>query len=104
MDFWLAAIIIFTIWAAMQVYTRRHDRELGVTRDEDGNPVFPPKRQDAATKAEVEELRERIVILERIVTDRGYDVASQIEALRELPEAQNGGGVPIDIGRKEHAR
>ena len=31
----------------------------------------------------VEELEDRVRILERIVTDRGYDVATQIEALRD---------------------
>ena len=29
------------------------------------------------------EMEERLRVLERIVTDRGYDVASQIEALRD---------------------
>lgn len=29
------------------------------------------------------ELEERVRVLERIVTDRGYDVAAQIEALRD---------------------
>lgn len=31
----------------------------------------------------VDELEERVRILERIITDRGYDVATQIEALRD---------------------
>jgi hypothetical protein len=31
----------------------------------------------------IEELEDRVRILERIVTDRGYDVATQIEALRD---------------------
>jgi hypothetical protein len=31
----------------------------------------------------IEELEERVRVLERIVTDRSYDVASQIEALRD---------------------
>ena len=31
----------------------------------------------------VRDLEERVRVLERIVTDRGYDVASQIEALRD---------------------
>jgi len=30
-----------------------------------------------------QELAERVAVLERIVTDRGYDVATQIEALRD---------------------
>lgn len=39
---------------------------------------------------EVEELRERVKVLERIVTDGGYDLATRIEALRDerpLPAA-----------------
>ena len=31
----------------------------------------------------VKELEDRVKVLERIVTDRGYDVATQIEALRD---------------------
>lgn len=31
------------------------------------------------------DLEERVRVLERIVTDQGYDVASQIEALRDRP-------------------
>jgi len=36
-------------------------------------------RQDAR----IEELQDRIAVLERIVTDRRYDLASEIEALRD---------------------
>lgn len=32
---------------------------------------------------EIEELRERVKVLERIVTDGGYDLATRIEALRD---------------------
>ena len=32
---------------------------------------------------QIAELEDRMRVLERIVTDRGYDVATQIEALRE---------------------
>ncbi len=39
------------------------------------------------------ELEARVRVLERIVTDRGYDVATQIEALRDARkvEAMHGG-------------
>lgn len=33
--------------------------------------------------AHTRELEDRVRVLERIVTDRGYDVAAQIEALRD---------------------
>ncbi len=38
---------------------------------------------DERQTAYVRELEDRIRVLERIVTDKGYDVASQIEALRD---------------------
>ena len=38
----------------------------------------------------VEELEERVRILERIVTDRSYDIANQIEALRDERTHEDG--------------
>ena len=35
------------------------------------------------------ELEERVRVLERIVTDKGYDVAAQIEALRDARDVDN---------------
>jgi uncharacterized protein YlxW (UPF0749 family) len=98
MSFWTAAVIIVAIWGLVQVYTRRHDRELGVTRDEDGNPVFAP-RDDSRSIAEIEaarreviELKDRVKVLERIVTDSNNSdareqarIAAEIDALRALP-------------------
>lgn len=34
------------------------------------------------------ELEDRLRVLERIVTDKGYDVASQIEALRDVRKTE----------------
>ena len=71
MSFWTAAVLVVAIWGFVTIWTRRHDRDLGVTRDEDGNPVFPPQaKDDPAAKAEIAELKERIAILERIATDK----------------------------------
>jgi hypothetical protein len=40
--------------------------------------------EDAAQRAsQTAELEDRVRVLERIITDRGYDVATQIEALRD---------------------
>lgn len=93
MSFWTAAVIIVMIWGIVQVYTRRHDGALGVTRDEDGNPVFAP-REDAASRREIEELRERIKVLERIATDSNTlsatetrRIAQEIDALRDRQES-----------------
>lgn len=52
----------------------------------------------------VAELEQRVRVLERIVTDRGYDIATQIEALRDQREVEDRGtGVPLDLTRKESA-
>ncbi len=61
--------------------------------------------------SEKSEMEERIRVLERIVTDRGYDVATQIEALRDAPDAQRlldqrkatDNGVPLKFELKEQA-
>lgn len=49
------------------------------------------------------ELEQRVQVLERIVTDRGYDIATQIEALRDTREVeQSDSGIPLDIAKKEN--
>lgn len=50
----------------------------------------------------VQQLEDRVRVLERIVTDKGYDVATQIEALRDQRNVDEaGGGLALDFARKE---
>lgn len=52
--------------------------------------------------SKVQALEDRVQVLERIVTDRGYDVATQIEALRDTRTVeQTGSGVPLNVSSKE---
>lgn len=52
----------------------------------------------------VSKLEDRVRVLERIVTDKGYDVATQIEALRdERRVEEQGAGIPLDIKNSERA-
>lgn len=54
--------------------------------------------------SQVQKLEDRVRVLERIVTDKGYDVATQIEALRDTREVEDtGSGVPLNMDSKEHA-
>lgn len=49
------------------------------------------------------QLEDRVRVLERIVTDGGYNVATQIEALRDQRRVEGDGpGVPLGIVRKEN--
>jgi len=52
---------------------------------------------------QVQALEDRVRVLERIVTDSGYNVATQIEALRDQRRVDEAdAGVPLGIGRKEN--
>ena len=54
--------------------------------------------------SQVQDLEDRVRILERIVTDGGYDVATQIEALRETQRVESpDGGVPLEMTNREKA-
>ena len=50
----------------------------------------------------VKDLEDRVRVLERIVTDRDYEIATQIEALRDQRRVDGlDSGVSIDALRKE---
>ncbi len=53
----------------------------------------------ASIAAEKVALEDRVEVLERIVTSRGYTVAEEIEALREAPAAP----LPLNFDKKEQA-
>jgi hypothetical protein len=64
------SIPIFAIWT-------KHQRELAKIES------FRRDEQEAQSQAHAAELEDRLRVLERIITDKGYDVATQIEALRD---------------------
>ena len=60
--------------------------KMGIGRDWKGNER--PLRDDAETerlRAEVRQLKERLAVIERIVTDKGLTVSDEIERLRDKP-------------------
>ena len=60
--------------------------------------------QAAQYASKVQQLEDRVRVLERIVTDGGYNVATQIEALRDQKRVEDEStGVPLDIKRQEKA-
>jgi hypothetical protein len=74
----VSAIILVAIFVMFQL---RH-RERTALRQQEAQP---PLAVSASLEREVTELRERVAVLERIVTDdrRGRSLAEEIEALRE---------------------
>ena len=65
--------------------------------------------QNTAEKAaqyasQIQRLEDRVQVLERIVTDKGYDVATQIEALRDTRSVDDGmNGTPLSYESRERA-
>lgn len=56
-------------------------------------------KENAALRGELKTVHDRVAVLERIVTDKGYGLSEEIEALRGRRD--EGAGVPIDGIRKE---
>ena len=86
----IVAIVAIVMSGLVKIYTSRHDGHTGVIRDKDGNPVSLPQPDDGEARREIESLRERIKVLERIATDgNSLDaretrrISEEIEALRD---------------------
>ncbi|GAA0754492.1 cell division protein FtsB [Erythromicrobium ramosum] len=93
----IVALVAIVIWGIVESIRAR----AGIITDEDGNQKVV-SREDGRSQAEIEaarrevsELKERVKVLERIVTDSNTgdarvtaQIAAEIEALRALPQAK----------------
>jgi hypothetical protein len=85
----------FAIWS-------RHQTKLAETRI--ASTAENTAERAAQYASQVQQLEDRVRVLERIVTDKGYDVATQIEALRDQRRVSDvDTGVSIDSLRRENA-
>ena len=82
MSLWTAIVVIIGMICVTEIFKAKHRARHGITTDIMGNEK---PRDDAALLREVEELRERLKVLERIATeDRETKLLSaEIESLRE---------------------
>lgn len=83
--------------------------------DEWGGKTDPIPRQDNAETQKLREqnrqlrdlmerMEDRMIVLERIVTDKGYTVAEEIEALRDKPSRrETESGMSLDYKDREQA-
>jgi hypothetical protein len=62
------------------------------TRETRGDPSLNDPENERL-RSQVQQLQDRIRVLERIVTDRGAETAAQIEALRDRDALEDGGKV-----------
>jgi len=83
MSFWTAIVVLFAIacgtWLKAQRYQSLGDRSGPRAQGYDHTA------REHELEREVEEMRKRIIVLERIATDekRGSDLAREIEKLRD---------------------
>ena len=86
------AFIIGIIWIKQR--NRLEERKLDRTSTAAAEKAALYANQNA-------DLEERVRVLERIVTDRGYDIATQIEALRDTRKVEGAdSGIPLGAPRK----
>jgi hypothetical protein len=64
---------------------KRAKREAARLADEGSADVQTLRTENKRLTDQVETMQDRLIVLERIVTDRGYTLASEIEALRDRP-------------------
>jgi len=53
--------------------------------------------------SKLDAMQDRMIVLEKIVTDRGYSLADEIEALRDARPVDDSAGVPLGLANKERA-
>ncbi|WP_340587022.1 hypothetical protein [Erythrobacter alti] len=106
--FVVAIIAISTIgWIVNNWIRAKHGYSL---EDEWGGKTEKASERDDAKLREMnqqlmqtmEKMQDRMIVLERIVTDKGYTVAEEIEALRDKPANNaSAAGVPLNFDKKE---
>jgi hypothetical protein len=77
-----AIVLVFLVFAFTII---RHKLGIPVRsmREMRGDPPPANDQENERLRGQVQQLQERIRVLERIVTDRGAETAAQIEALRD---------------------
>jgi hypothetical protein len=94
----LAAVILIFGIPLLAIWTS-HQQKIAKLQVESTAEQTAEKAAQYASH--IQRLEDRVQVLERIVTDRGYDIATQIEALRDQRRVDEGAGVPLGIEKKE---
>lgn len=59
------------------------------------------KAENRELHGKIDAMQDRLAVLEKIVTDRGYSLSAEIEALRDARPSDHGAGVPLGLEKKE---
>ena len=100
--FVMAIIVVSTLgWLANNWIRAKHGYALedewgGKTERADSTEAKRLREENRQLHDKLDAMQDRMIVLEKIVTDRGYSLAEEIEALRD-----KGNGVPLNMGKKE---
>ncbi|MEO6153023.1 MAG: hypothetical protein ABIT09_10920 [Croceibacterium sp.] len=85
MTFWTAIVVIVAICVIAEIVKSKHRAQAGILHDSSTGRESSIPRIDSALQHEVEELRERVKVLERIATEdrETQRLSAEIERLRE---------------------
>ena len=87
MDFWTVIMVLGIVGMTQiaRVLRARYNAQHGIITDRKGNMQLLAQPNDKELQREVETLRERIKVLERIATDsrQTNNLAAEIESLRD---------------------
>ncbi|NTZ41746.1 hypothetical protein G7A66_01315 [Altererythrobacter sp. SALINAS58] len=107
---WTAIFLIACIIAAVQMYKAKQRADNGIIADKEGNERYI-ERSDPDVQREVEHLRERVRVLERIAYEantgsgrQSREISREIEALRDntdTPEATPDDRMSSESPRRE---
>lgn len=109
-SFVIAIIAISTVgWLVNNWIRAKHGYSLedewgGKTERSDSAETKALKAENAQLHTKLDAMQDRMIVLEKIVTDRGYSLSDEIEALRDRAPAQpTDAGVPLDLASKDTA-
>ncbi|XAP77380.1 hypothetical protein ABC955_12435 [Citromicrobium bathyomarinum] len=95
----LAAVVLIFGIPLLAIWTS-HQQKIAKMQVESTAETTAEKAAQYATQ--IQRLEDRVQVLERIVTDRGYDVATQIEALRDSRSVEDrDSGMSLTSGSRE---
>ncbi|GAA4647505.1 hypothetical protein GCM10023115_54670 [Pontixanthobacter gangjinensis] len=86
----LVIIFSFVIVAALIVFgsvMSMHKRQIAYKERRDAAERADSSANPVASAKKIDQLEQRVRVLERLATDRGQDLAAQIDELRSLPDA-----------------
>ena len=103
-SFVLAIIAVSTAgWLINNWIRAKHGYDLedewgGKTANRESEEAKRLKAENAELNSKLDQMQDRMVVLEKIVTDRGYSLSEEIEALRDTPVDT---GTPLNLKSKE---